>query len=49
METSTYISGKRKIYYTIGGSGRKDKKGEIIVGSSWNPGRSRPSKRFKKK
>lgn len=47
METGQ-VSGKRKIYYTIGGFGRKDKKGEKVVGSSWNAGRCRPSKRFKR-
>lgn len=40
--------GKRKIYFTIGG----DKDGapkvpEIIVKSSWNPGKTFPSKQFK--
>ncbi len=46
---SEYISGKRKIYYTVGGFGRKDKKGETIVHCPWNPGRCRPNKRFIKR
>lgn len=39
--------GKRKIYNSIGGKGTKTDQGKKC-GPSWNPGRSLPSKKFKK-